>query len=65
MTEAEIRWYVDTGEPSDKAGAYAIQGKGGFFVERIVGSASNVVGFPVEEFYRLLLEAGIPLPGTS
>lgn len=65
MTEAEIRWYVDTGEPSDKAGAYAIQGKGGFFVERIVGSASNVVGFPVEEFYRLMLKTGLKLPGTS
>jgi len=65
MTEAEIQWYVDTGEPSDKAGAYAIQGKGGFFVERIVGSASNVVGFPVEEFYRLMLEAGLKLPGPS
>jgi septum formation protein len=62
MTEAEIRWYVKTGEPSDKAGAYAIQGKGGFFVERIVGSPSNVVGFPVEDFYRLMGEAGIPLP---
>lgn len=65
MSESEIRWYVDTGEPSDKAGAYAIQGKGGLFIERIVGSASNVVGFPVEEFYRLLLEAGIPLPGMT
>ncbi len=62
MTETEIRWYVKTGEPSDKAGAYAIQGKGGFFVERIVGSPSNVVGFPVEDFYRLMREAGIPLP---
>lgn len=62
MTEAEIRWYVQTGEPSDKAGAYAIQGKGGLFVERIVGSPSNVVGFPVEDFYRLMCDAGIPLP---
>jgi septum formation protein len=62
MTETEIRWYVATGEPSDKAGAYAIQGKGGFFVERIVGSPSNVVGFPVEDFYRLMCQAGIPLP---
>lgn len=62
MTATEIRWYVATGEPSDKAGAYAIQGKGGFFVERIVGSPSNVVGFPVEDFYRLMRQAGIPLP---
>jgi septum formation protein len=54
MTEKEIRWYVATGEPSDKAGAYAIQGKGGLFIERIVGSPSNVIGFPIESFYELL-----------
>lgn len=62
MTDAEIRWYVATGEPADKAGAYAIQGKGGLFVERIVGSPSNVVGFPVEVFYTLLQTAELPLP---
>ena len=62
MRDNEIRWYIATGEPSDKAGAYAIQGKGGLFVERIVGSPSNVVGFPVECFYSLLVRAGIPLP---
>ena len=62
MRESEIRWYVETGEPSDKAGAYAIQGKGGLFVERIVGSPSNVVGFPVECFYDLVSKAGLPLP---
>jgi septum formation protein len=58
MTEEEIRWYVSTGEPSDKAGAYAIQGKGGLYVQRINGSPSNVIGFPVEAFYQLLLKAG-------
>ncbi|MFQ5791943.1 MAG: Maf family protein, partial [Acidobacteriota bacterium] len=62
LTEREIRWYVGTGEPSDKAGAYAIQGKGGIFVDRIVGSPSNVVGFPLEVFYGLLVEAGLGLP---
>ena len=62
MREKEIRWYVGTGESSDKAGAYAIQGKGGLFVERIVGSPSNVVGFPVECFYSLVSEAGLELP---
>jgi septum formation protein len=62
MRESEIRWYVETGEPSDKAGAYAIQGKGGLFVKRIVGSPSNVVGFPVECFYDLVSKAGLPLP---
>ncbi len=62
MTEQEIRWYVASGECLDKAGAYAIQGKGGLFVERIDGSFSNVVGFPVETFYELALRAGLPLP---
>jgi septum formation protein len=62
MRENEIRWYVATGEPSDKAGAYAIQGKGGLFVDRIVGSPSNVVGFPVECFYSLMCKAGLCLP---
>jgi septum formation protein len=62
MTDEEIRWYVATREPSDKAGAYAIQGKGGLFVERIVGSPSNVIGFPLEAFYHLLLKADLPLP---
>jgi len=59
LTATEIGWYVGTGEPADKAGAYAIQGKGGIFVERIVGSASNVAGFPVETFYELMQKAGL------
>jgi septum formation protein len=59
LTAKDIRWYVATGEPADKAGAYAMQGKGGFFVERISGSPSNVVGFPLERFHTLLLQAGL------
>jgi septum formation protein len=62
LTEKEIRWYVGTGEPMDKAGAYAIQGAGGFFVRGIDGSASNVVGLPLAETLELLTEAGFPLP---
>jgi septum formation protein len=49
LTEADIAWYVATGEPLDKAGAYAIQGAGGVFVERIDGSYHNVVGLPLAE----------------
>lgn len=57
----EIRWYVQTGEPADKAGAYAIQGKGGIFIKGITGSPSNVAGFPVEVFYELMQKAGLRL----
>jgi septum formation protein len=47
LSMAEIDWYVATGEPRDKAGAYAIQGLASRFVTRIEGSYSNVVGLPV------------------
>lgn len=59
---AEIDWYVATGEPMDKAGAYAIQGAGGAFVESVEGSVSNVVGLPLAETAALLRRAGFPLP---
>ena len=49
-----IEWYVGTGEPLDKAGAYAIQGSGGIFVERVRGSVSNVVGLPLTTVAALL-----------
>jgi len=51
--------YWQSGEPCDKAGAYAIQGRGGVFVEAISGSYSGVVGLPVFETVKLLKEAGI------
>lgn len=56
LSEAEIDWYVATGEPMDKAGAYGIQGYASRFVERIEGSYSNVVGLPVHMVYRMLRE---------
>ncbi len=59
MTDAEIAWYAATSEPSDKAGAYAIQGAGARFVEAIEGSPSNVIGLPAREVYELLMEAGL------
>jgi len=61
-TETALRWYVSTGEPMDKAGAYAVQGIGGFLVERIEGSVSAVVGLPLVETLALLREAGYLLP---
>jgi septum formation protein len=61
LENAEIEWYVDTGEPSDKAGAYAIQGLASRFVTRIEGSYSNVVGLPVALVYEMCSRAGILL----
>jgi septum formation protein len=54
LTAAEIDWYVESGEPDGKAGAYAIQGLGSRFVDWIEGSWSNVVGLPVATVYRML-----------
>lgn len=54
LTEFEIDWYVATGEPRDKAGAYAIQGYASRFVMRIDGSYSNVVGLPIALVYDIL-----------
>ncbi|MFP5286659.1 MAG: Maf family protein [Thermoanaerobaculia bacterium] len=61
LSEAEIDWYVATGEPRDKAGAYAIQGLGSLFVESVVGSWSNVVDLPVPRTYRLFARLGYDL----
>ncbi len=58
LTEAEIRDYVATGEPLDKAGAYGIQGRGARLVESIRGDYNNVVGFPLAHFLRIMVEAG-------
>ena len=59
LTEEEIDWYVETGEPLDKAGAYGIQGKGAVLVERIEGSYDNVVGLPLTAVYEMLRRAGV------
>jgi len=56
-SRAEIERYVATGEPLDKAGAYALQGEGRRLVERVEGSETNVIGLPVEETLTLLASA--------
>ena len=58
-TEAERRAYWASGEPDGKAGAYAIQGLGAVFVERLEGSYSNVVGLPLFETLALLRDQGV------
>ncbi len=59
LTEAEVRQYVSTGEPMDKAGAYGIQGLGGLLVEGIRGDYSNVVGLPVCRLGQMLKDFGV------
>ena len=59
MDEKEIQSYVDSGEGDDKAAAYAIQGKGSLFIEKIDGDYFNVVGLPIYTLKKLLKEFGI------
>jgi septum formation protein len=54
LTSVEMEWYVQTGEPFDKAGGYAIQGMGSFMIESIRGSYTNVVGLPLCELLQML-----------
>ena len=59
LTEREIDWYVATGEPFDKAGAYAVQGIAAMFIDSVHGSFTNVVGLPLALLYQMLRKAGI------
>ncbi|HWP42198.1 MAG TPA: Maf family protein [Blastocatellia bacterium] len=58
LTDKEIEWYIGSGEPVDKAGGYAIQGKGAIFIEEIAGNYHNVVGLPIPLVYRLAKRLG-------
>ena len=61
ITAAEFDWYWRTGEPADKAGAYAVQGRGAIFIRHLAGSYSGVMGLPLYETWELLA----PLPGLT
>ena len=59
LTDEEIRAYIATGEPMDKAGAYGAQGKGAVFIEKINGDFFNVMGLPVHRLYGMLRKQGV------
>jgi len=65
LSEADVRWYVATGEPAGKAGAYAIQGLASRFVSRIEGCYANVVGLPVAAVLQSLRAAGLQVEGLA
>ena len=56
LSDADINWYVGTGEPADKAGAYGMQGRGGAFVKSIEGSYDNVIGLPRHRLRPLIAD---------
>ena len=62
LSDAEIAWYLSTGEFEGKAGGYGIQGRAARFIDGIGGSWSNVVGLPIATVYRLLSRAGGLIP---
>jgi len=59
IPDEEMEWYVSTGEPFDKAGGYAVQGAGAFFIEEIRGSYTNVIGLPLSEVIGVLKSLGV------
>lgn len=61
LSDEEIKRYVDTGEPMDKAGAYGVQGRAAVFIAKLSGSYSGVVGLPLYETANLLRASGIPI----
>ena len=61
LSEEDISWYVSTGEPMDKAGAYGAQGLGAVFIKGITGDFFNVMGLPLCRLAESLEELGLPL----
>ncbi|WP_415713292.1 Maf family protein [Maridesulfovibrio sp.] len=65
FNDPAVRAYAATGEPDDKAGAYAIQGQGAFLVKGICGSYTNVVGLPLAKVLETLVSYGVIVPGDG
>jgi septum formation protein len=65
VDSAWIDWYVSTGEPMGKAGAYAVQGLGAVLITAVRGSMTNVIGLPVIETKQLLAAAGVTIPAAD
>jgi len=65
MSIEEISWYISSGEPMDKAGAYAVQGIASLFIAGIRGSYTNVIGLPVSELYEDLKRFGLTFHDTG
>ena len=61
LSDADIDWYIESSEPMDKAGAYAVQGRAGMYVRRIEGSFSNVIGLPMHLVRDMLRKAGFSI----
>ena len=59
ITDEEIKNYIKTGEPLDKAGAFAIQGLGSIFIKKVNGCYANIVGFPIANIYKNLRKLGV------
>lgn len=59
LSQSDVEWYVATGEPLDKAGAYAVQGAGAMFIDSIHGSYTNVVGLPLALLFQMMRKVGI------
>jgi septum formation protein len=59
LSQDDIEWYVETGEPMDKAGAYAVQGIGAMFIDSVHGNYTNIVGLPLAVLFQMLRRAGI------
>ena len=65
LSDEEIKSYIRSGEPMDKAGAYALQGMAGMWVRHLDGSDTSVIGLPLYLVRMLLIKAGFPLPAES